>query len=199
MEKYGFFGGSFNPVTKAHIELALEIVKKYNLDKVIFVPVGDCYKKENLINEKHRYNMLNVATKKYKELEVSDIELNQDKNLTTLEAFHKIEGVYKNVDKSYIIGADNLYKMLLSQDFETLIHNYKYIVIQRGIIDCEELIKSNAMLQNNRENLQIMENKNHNNTSATEIRKRISDGSKNIENILQKEVFDYIEKNKLYW
>lgn len=45
MEKYGFFGGSFNPVTKAHIELAEEIANKYGLDKVIFVPVGDKYNK----------------------------------------------------------------------------------------------------------------------------------------------------------
>ena len=55
MKKYGFFGGSFNPVTKAHVDLALEIVKMFNMDKVIFVPVGDNYNKKGLINEKHRY------------------------------------------------------------------------------------------------------------------------------------------------
>lgn len=142
--------------------------------------------------------MLNIATKKYKELEVSDIELNQNKNLTTLEAFHKIEEAYKDIEKSYIIGADNLYKMILSPDFDTLMQNYKYIVIQRGILDCEELIKSNVTLQSNRKNIQIMENLKHNNTSATEVRKRILDGNKDIENILQKEVLDYIEQNRLY-
>ena len=50
MKKYGFFGGSFNPVTKAHVDLALEIVKMFNMDKVIFVPVGDNYNKKGLIN-----------------------------------------------------------------------------------------------------------------------------------------------------
>ena len=49
MEKYGFFGGSFNPVTKAHVELAKEITNKYKLDKVIFVPVGDKYNKMGLM------------------------------------------------------------------------------------------------------------------------------------------------------
>ena len=89
MKKYGFFGGSFNPVTKAHVDLALEIVKMFNMDKVIFVPVGDNYNKTGLIYEKHRYNMLKIATNGYKDLEISDIELNQDRNLTTLEAFQK--------------------------------------------------------------------------------------------------------------
>lgn len=46
MKKYGFFGGCFNPVTKAHVELALEIVNKYKLDKVVFVPMGDKYDKK---------------------------------------------------------------------------------------------------------------------------------------------------------
>lgn len=198
MKKYGFFGGSFNPVTNAHIELALEIVKKYNLAKVIFVPVGDCYQKENLINEQHRYNMLKIATKKYKELEVSDIELNQNKNLTTLEAFKKIDEEYKNIAKTYIIGADNLYKMILSKDFNVLIQNYNYIVIERNTLDCKELIKSNDALQRNKKNFQIMENIKHSNTSATEVRKEIQGGNKEIDSILQKEVLEYIEKHKLY-
>ena len=41
MSRIGFYGGSFNPPTKAHIELAKKVIKECNLDKVIFVPVGD--------------------------------------------------------------------------------------------------------------------------------------------------------------
>ena len=156
MKKYGFFGGSFNPVTKAHVDLALEIVKMFNMDKVIFVPVEDNYNKKGLINEKHRYNMLKIATNGYKDLEISDIELNQDRNLTTLEAFQKIEESYDEISKYYIIGADNLYKMILSKDLEILAPKYKYIVIQRGIIDAKEIIKSNEILKENEKNINIM-------------------------------------------
>ena len=57
MKRYGFFGGSFNPPTKAHEELAKEIMKEFNLDKLFFVPVGNTYQKNGLIDEKDRYRM----------------------------------------------------------------------------------------------------------------------------------------------
>ena len=185
MKKYGFFGGSFNPVTKAHVDLALEIVKMFNMDKVIFVPVGDNYNKKGLINEKHRYNMLKIATNGYKDLEIS-------------EAFQKIEESYDEISKYYIIGADNLYKMILSKDLEILAQKYKYIVIQRGIIDAKEIIKSNEILKENEKNFYIMENTKHNDTSSTEVRKNLESGNNNLESILQKEVLNYIKKNRLY-
>jgi len=63
--KIGFFGGSFNPPTKAHIELAQKVIEKYVLDKVIFVPMGDFYVKEGLASSKDRLNMLKLACKPY--------------------------------------------------------------------------------------------------------------------------------------
>ena len=67
--KIGFFGGCFNPPTNAHINLAKRALKECNLDKVIFVPIGNFYKKNELISGEHRYNMLKIAcrrTKKYR-------------------------------------------------------------------------------------------------------------------------------------
>ncbi len=60
MKKYAFFGGSFNPPTIAHKTLAIKAAEKLNLDKVFFVPVGDGYKKDGLIDEKHRFKMLQL-------------------------------------------------------------------------------------------------------------------------------------------
>ena len=61
MKKYAFFGGSFNPPTIAHKTLAIKAAEKLNLDKVFFVPVGDGYKKDGLIDEKHRFKMLQLS------------------------------------------------------------------------------------------------------------------------------------------
>lgn len=197
MKKYGFFGGSFNPVTKAHIELAQEIVDKYGLDKVIFVPMGDNYNKKELISEQHRYNMLKIATCKYDKLEVSDIELNQNKNLSTLEAFCTIEEKYPDVEKYYIMGVDNVYKMLLSNDLKTLVENYKYIVIQRNLINCKELIKENEILMKNKEHFIIMENERHKGISSTNVREDFKKDN-SVANVLDEKVIEYIKKNRLY-
>ena len=59
--RIGFFGGCFNPPTNIHIGIAKELIDSKILDKVIFVPVGDFYKKENLISAIHRYEMIKKA------------------------------------------------------------------------------------------------------------------------------------------
>jgi nicotinate-nucleotide adenylyltransferase len=46
--KIGFYGGAFNPPTIAHIKMAKKALNELNLDKIIFMPVGDLYQKSNL-------------------------------------------------------------------------------------------------------------------------------------------------------
>lgn len=33
MSRYAFFGGSFNPPTKAHMNLAEQVIKEFHIDK----------------------------------------------------------------------------------------------------------------------------------------------------------------------
>ena len=52
--RIGFFGGSFNPPSNIHIDLAKNVIEKYKLDRILFVPVGDYYNKDDLVSAKHR-------------------------------------------------------------------------------------------------------------------------------------------------
>ncbi len=47
-KKIGFFGGCFNPVTIAHINLIKKAIEECSLDEVYFVPMNDYYKKSRL-------------------------------------------------------------------------------------------------------------------------------------------------------
>ena len=76
-------------------------------------------------------NVRPSATNNNEKLEVSDIELNLPCALTMLQAFMKIEEKYSNVKPYFIIGADNLNKLISLPDFEILAKNYEYIVIKR--------------------------------------------------------------------
>lgn len=196
MERYGFFGGSFNPVTNAHIDIARKILKTYKLDKIIFIPMGNSYEKSGLIDENDRYNMLDIVVKKYKQLEVSNIELNKEK-LTTLEAFKLIEKKYQHIEKYFILGGDNLYKIISSKDSKELINNYKYIIIQRGKEDLKTSLNTNEILTKKKENFYIMENETYKNVSSSNIRKKIANNETTKLNI-DKDVLEYINKKNLY-
>lgn len=199
MKKYGFFGGSFNPITNAHLNIAKLVQEKYNLDKVVFVPMGDHYPKLELAKEEHRYEMLKIATRKEDKLEVSAIELNLPNSLTMLQAFKKIEEQYKNINPYFIIGADNLNKLVGLSDFEILATNYEFIVIGRNNISIQEKISLNPILERFKAHFNILEDNPYDNISATCARNALKNGnSDDLSNIIPCEVEEYIRKNKVY-
>ena len=170
MEKIGFFGGCFNPPTNIHIKLANNLIKTKKLDKVIFIPVNDTYEKNELISANHRLNMLKLAIKDYSNLEVDDIEIKENKKLFAVDAFKLIKEKYsKNCEIFFIMGSDNFEKMSKWKEYNK-IKNQKFIVI----------------------------NRNKNQISSTQIREMIANNNSEVQKYLSKEVYKYIEQNKLY-
>ncbi|MBO5478818.1 MAG: nicotinate (nicotinamide) nucleotide adenylyltransferase [Clostridia bacterium] len=198
-KRYGFFGGCFNPVTNAHINLANLAVEKFNLDKLVFVPMGDKYQKQDLANEEHRYKMLKIATLNQEKLEVSDLELNLPHALTTLQAFQKIEEQYQDITSYFMIGADNLNKLTNSRDFEILAKNYEYIILERQGIQIKELIAENPILKRFENQFHILENNPYEKVSSTEVRNSLKNSEEqNLHTMISKEVYGYIKENQIY-
>jgi nicotinate (nicotinamide) nucleotide adenylyltransferase len=117
--KIGFFGGCFNPPTIAHIELAKLAIKQANLDKLIFIPMGNCYPKKDLVDIKHRYEMLKIAIKNEKKMEISNMQFDQIAVTYAIDSFLKIEQNYDviYVDPPYYSGVyldvfANLYNII---------------------------------------------------------------------------------------
>ena len=180
MKKIGFFGGCFNPPNNLHIEIANNLIKEGKLDRVIFVPVNDYYKKEGLIEAKHRLNMLKIAVKNYDNMDVDDIEIKENKPLYAVDAFRIIqESRFINKENNnkdemneiyYIMGSDNFKKMPTWKDYDKIKDKYSYIVIDRK----QESIPS------------------------TRIRKMILDKDEEVKKYLDNDVYKYIIKNNLY-
>ena len=106
MKKLGFFGGCFNPPTNMHIKIANNLIKEGKVDKVVFVPMNDFYKKDGLIEAKYRYNMLKLAIEGYTNLEVNDIEIKENRKLFATDAFKIIEQNFREEDILAIKEAD---------------------------------------------------------------------------------------------
>ncbi len=196
--RLGFFGGCFNPPTNAHINLAKKALNKCKLDKIIFVPMGDSYPKKELAKAQDRLSMLKIACKEIDKFEVSDLEIKENKKLNAISAFRLIEENYKNDNNFFLMGADNFIKMLNWEESNKLIFKYNYIIFEREDIDLEEYIKANEIINANKSKIIIIKNDNHKFSSATQFRKLLKEQSDNLEDIISKEVLEFILKNNIY-
>ena len=165
------------------------------LDKVIFMPIGDFYKKKELAPARDRYNMLKIAIEGLNNIEVSDLELGIKENIYAIDAFKLIKKNYPNDDIYFIMGADNFANIINWKDGKKLIENYKYIVIDRKSIDIEDYV--NKYLQHFRDKIIIIKNEEFRNLSSSEFRENKKNG-KNNSCIVQNNVLKYIEEKELY-
>lgn len=199
MKRYGFFGGSFNPPTKAHEELAKEIMKEFNLDKLFFVPVGNTYQKNGLIDEKDRYRMLNILFEEEEKIEVSDLELQTKQILKAIDVFSLIEEKYKHEEIFYIMGDDNLEKTPNWKAAEELLKNHKFIILKRNNKELKELIQNSNMLWKYKENFYESKMQKLIPYSSSQVRKAIQLGNtEEIEKMVNPKVYQYITEKNLY-
>ena len=187
MSKIGFWGGCFNPPSCAHIDLAKEMLENLNLNKIFFVPVGNYYEKEGLVDSNHRYNMLKLATNNIKKLEVEDIEIKENKKLYAKDAFKLIQEKYPEDDIYFIMGSDNYINMHNWKEYEDIIKKYKYIVVERP----------NFNISIDQENIVHYKPEKTNDISSTLIRKLLEEKA-SLDNYIDKDVYKYIKDNNLY-
>ena len=178
--KIGIFGGSFNPPHNMHKQIALDLINNKYLDKVIYVPTGDHYQKDDLIPAPIRYTMLKIMTKDYPNLEVS-----------TLDYFRK---KYSKDQIYFICGTDNLKELYTWKNYKYILTNYKLLVIKRNHDPVEEILKHYQEYSNNIIVLNILQSR----ISSTTIREKISNNYEPTSKELDKNVLNYIKKKSLY-
>lgn len=191
--KIGIFGGSFNPPHKMHENIAEYFIDNNILDKVIFVPTGNKYKyKNNLINDLDRFNMLKLIVSNNPNFEVSDYEL-KDHIVYTYETLKHFQDKYPNSEIYFICGADNLSYIDTWKNAKDILTNYKILVIKRKNENITNILGN---LKFYKDNIKVVDMA-LNDLSSTFIRNNIN-SSNILDDKLNKEVYNYIIKNKLY-
>lgn len=177
--KLGVFVGSFNPPHKGHIKIVNDLIKKNYLDKIIIVPTNEYWDKTNLASLKDRINMLKLY-----ENDKIIIDDKNNKLKYTIEVLNSIKEYYNEYEIYLIIGADQLHKFHLWYKIDDIL-KYKIIVINRNDIDVKKYIDK---FKNS--NFIISDIKSYS-TSSTDIRNGNT-------KYLDKKVYEYIKKNKIY-
>ena len=192
------FGGTFNPPTRAHLDIATEALYYLDAEKVLFVPVSDLYKKDDIEISYHRVNMLNLAIGNFRRLEIDFTEVDAVKLTYTYETIEKIKSQYQDKELFLLIGADNLEDFKNWKNQRSIMENCSLLVVNRNNSSIDEIIESNEILTEFKDKI-IEAPIEEIEISSTEVRNRIASGElEGLENLVDKEVIDYIVENKLY-
>ena len=192
------FGGTFNPPTRAHLDIATEALYYLDAEKVLFVAVSDLYKKDDVEISYHRVNMLNLAIGNFRRLEIDFTEVDSVKLTYTYETIEKIKSQYQDKELFLLIGADNLEDFKNWKNQRSIMENCSLLVVNRNNSSIDEIIESNEILTEFKDKI-IEAPIEEIEISSTEVRNRIASGElEGLENLVDKEVIDYIIENKLY-
>ena len=190
--KIGIMGGTFDPIHLGHKEMAEFCLKEFNLDKIMFLPLGQAPHKDKVTDKEIRFQMLNEALEGVKNCFVSRIELDRSGKTYTFDTLTYLKENTAD-EYFYIIGGDTvntLHKWHRSQDVLKLVD---FIVVLRQDANIEESLeelkqKGGKFYVTNHKGLNI---------SSTEIKNRVKNGE-NIDGLVDENVRKLIEKYGLY-
>jgi len=130
-DKIGIFGGAFDPPHTGHVNLAVGVADKLNLDKVIVIPTGvSPHKEASATPYADRLAMAKLAFECHKNFEVSDIENKADKSYT-VDTLRELKRRYIKSELYLIIGGDMLTSFDKWRDYEEILKLCKVVAAAR--------------------------------------------------------------------
>ncbi len=111
VQKIGIMGGSFDPIHYGHLVLAEEVREHFDLDRVIFIPVGKAPHKSSMkmLDPEIRLYMVELAIADNPYFQTSRMEIDSNDTSYTLHTLERMKQLYGEDSKLYFItGADTL-------------------------------------------------------------------------------------------
>lgn len=135
MKKIGLFGGSFDPIHKAHIDIAQVALKQLQLDEVQFIPTkNNPWKDESGAHSLQRVEMIKIAIASQKQMSVNMIEIDTDgqqKNYT-YDTLMRLIANNPEVEYTYIMGMDQANLFNEWKNAEEISKMVQLVAFQRG-------------------------------------------------------------------
>lgn len=197
MNKIGIMGGTFNPIHTAHLILAEEAYEQLGLDKILFMPSKKPPHKlsEEIVNNEHRLNMINLSIQDNEHFELSTLELEREGVTYTSDTLRELHLTCDN-EYYFIMGGDSLFMMESWWEPEVIFRLSHIVVAIRG--EAKEDLKQKIAYLADKYNASIHLLKTPNlEISSHELRKSRNEG-KSIRYYVPELVCRYIVDNGLY-
>lgn len=189
------FGGAFDPPHLGHQRIAKKLLEKGIADEVWYVPAKEHPFSKKMSSTEDRLKMLELSINGDSRIKIEKFELEKEGTSYSFETLDFLSQKYSDDDFSWLIGSDNLAKFHLWDDsqgrgYKELLAEYRFYVYPRvgskmeplyeGMIDLSEVEGIEPMGE-----------------SSTEVREKTISGE-SVENLVKKEVAEYIQEKELY-
>lgn len=191
-KKVGLYFGTFNPIHLGHIIIANHIVEFSDLDEVwlVVTPHNPFKKKNSLLENHHRLEMVYLACEGYPKLKPCDVEFRLPQPNYTVVTLAKLEEDHPSLEFSLIMGEDNLKSFHKWKNYEVILERHKVYVYPRisAVLANDQFKDHPGIIRVEAPVIEI---------SSTFIRNAIKEG-KNIIPLLNPKVWEYIDKMNFY-
>lgn len=199
--RIGILGGTFDPIHKGHLLLAICAYEQFDLEKVFVMPSGNPpHKKEqeDRADKHHRLEMVKLACRPFPFLEPSDFELKRSGYIYTSETLQLFGKEYPGVDIYFILGADSLFDLETWRNPSLIMKCCTILVAAReGDWNMELEQQMNYLMKKYNGSIKKIKFSLIP-VSSSEIRQQLEQDCKVKKPGITKEVAEYIRENHLY-
>lgn len=190
--RVGLFGGTFDPIHNAHLDVARQALVQMELDKVILIPSKHPPHKteEGMTVARLRYKMVQLAVEERNGLDVSPVEINREGPSYTIDTLKEMKELFDKI--MFIVGADNLINIDTWKQPEELLNTCPFVVAPRGGILKQDfqggIFRGKDLRFLNMSEISL---------SSTEVRERISE-NQSVKGMIPEKVLSFIREKRLY-
>lgn len=198
MKKVGLFGGSFDPIHKGHVSMALRLAETLQLDGVVLMPtfVPPHKIKESMAAAEHRLAMCHLAAEEHSLLSVSEVELCRGGASFTVDTLTVLCEQYPDTEWHLLVGADMFTTLRTWHRFEDITRMAVLCTVAREGTDTEKLLAYAEALKRDgvRTHVDVYPVEPY---SSTQVREKVAAGE-SVADMVGEKVERYIRDNGLY-
>ena len=188
--RIGIFGGTFNPIHRAHFDIALEFIDKLSLDLLYVIPNNiPPLKESHGVSGNERLEMLEIAFSGQNKIVVSDTEIKRGGMSYTRDTVAELKEKHKDDELFLLIGDDWIDNFDKWKDYKFILDNAHLVIAYRGEKDISQSVERLKDISEN--GVFLLENR-RNGISSTNFRNEPK------RELLPDGVYDYIQKRGLY-
>ncbi len=206
MASIGILGGSFDPVHRAHIQIALTVLEFLKLDEVRLMPCQQSPTRfAPLASAEQRLAMLHLVVNAHEKIWVDDRELHRAAPSYSVTSLRELRAEYPQAALFFIVGVDAFNGLLDWYHWQEIFELAHCVVVERP---GEQLAAEGELAR-------ILVERGTNEKpaslsgaiitglkcelphSSTAVRQALKTAT-SVERLLEKPVSDYIQENRLY-